>query len=269
MGLKKVRIANLPPEVPNSTVRDTLAQYGEVREITEHQLTKAYRYHVSNGIRIVGMSLRKHLPSHMNIVNNRVLVSYEGIPATCYGCGETGHQYHECPERKPIPNNDEVTSPNAWADIVARTADKPGPSVMVETQTYDPCTERTETPGEMARDTYTRHSNDSPHGELGQDPVHVSETPTGGDVQGATQPSQRVVKWSETPVLPFGDVVQDVTEGPYGQQGHTPQPSETGGPIPCGVDGEAFDSSNCTMEETLDVTTDNPNLSDEDILPRP
>jgi hypothetical protein len=97
----------------------------------------------------------------------------------------------------------------------------------------------------------------------------VSETPTGGDVQGATQPSQRVVKWSETPDLPLGDVVQDVTEGPYGQQGHTPQPSETGGPIPCGVGGEAFDSSNCTLEETLDVTTDNRNLSDEEILPRP
>jgi hypothetical protein len=78
MGLKKVRIANLPPEVPNRTVRDTLAQFGEVRERTEGQWTKAYRYQVSNGIRIVEMSLRKHSPSHMNITNNRALVSYEG-----------------------------------------------------------------------------------------------------------------------------------------------------------------------------------------------
>jgi hypothetical protein len=35
MGLKKVRIANLPPEIPDRMVRDTLAQYGEVRAITE------------------------------------------------------------------------------------------------------------------------------------------------------------------------------------------------------------------------------------------
>jgi hypothetical protein len=111
MGLKKVRIANLPPEVPDGTVRDTLAQYGEVRAITEDQWTKGYRYQVSNGIRIVEMSLRKHLPSHMNIANKRGLVSYEGHPSTCYGCRDTGHQYHECPQWKPTPNNDEAMSP--------------------------------------------------------------------------------------------------------------------------------------------------------------
>jgi hypothetical protein len=109
MGLKKVRIANLPPEIPDRMVRDTLAQYGGVRAITEEQWTKAYGYRVSNGVRIVEMSLQKHLPSHMNIANNRVLVSYEGQPSTCYGCGDTGHQYQDCSQRKSIPTNDKVT----------------------------------------------------------------------------------------------------------------------------------------------------------------
>jgi hypothetical protein len=37
MGLKKVRIANLLPEVPDRTMRDTLAHYDEVRAITVEQ----------------------------------------------------------------------------------------------------------------------------------------------------------------------------------------------------------------------------------------
>jgi hypothetical protein len=85
MGLKKLKIADVPLEVPDRTMRDTLAQYGEVKAITEDQWTKAYRYQVSNGIRIVEISLRKHLPSHMNIANNRILVSNEVQSSNCYG----------------------------------------------------------------------------------------------------------------------------------------------------------------------------------------
>jgi len=31
MGIRKVRIANLSPEVPDSTIRDNLVKYGEVK----------------------------------------------------------------------------------------------------------------------------------------------------------------------------------------------------------------------------------------------
>ena len=45
MGILKVRIANLPPEVPDRTIRDNLAKYGEVKDIKEnygqrHAVTK-------------------------------------------------------------------------------------------------------------------------------------------------------------------------------------------------------------------------------------
>jgi hypothetical protein len=52
MGIRKVRIANLPPEVPVRTIKDNLAEYGEVKDIKEELWKKAYRYKVSNGIRI-------------------------------------------------------------------------------------------------------------------------------------------------------------------------------------------------------------------------
>jgi hypothetical protein len=120
MGIKKIRIANLPPEVPDRTLRDILTTCGVVKSITEEQWMKAYRYEVSNGIRIVEMAIRKHLPSTMHIANNRILVPYEGQPATCYGCGGLGHQYQGCPQRRQAMQRHDVTTPTTWTNVVTR-----------------------------------------------------------------------------------------------------------------------------------------------------
>jgi hypothetical protein len=44
MGVRRIRLANLPPEV--------LAQYGEAKQVNEDSWSQAYRYPVSNGMRI-------------------------------------------------------------------------------------------------------------------------------------------------------------------------------------------------------------------------
>ena len=49
MGIRKVRIANLPSEVPDRTIRDNLSKYGEMKDIKEELWTKAYSYKVSKG----------------------------------------------------------------------------------------------------------------------------------------------------------------------------------------------------------------------------
>jgi hypothetical protein len=117
MGFRKVRIANLLPTVPDRTIRDNLPKYREVKDIKEDLWTKAYRYKISNGIRIVEMNLKLHLPSHMIIAGHRVLVLYEGQPSTCYACNKSGHQYQDCPNRKRIVPP-KTLSTSAWADVV-------------------------------------------------------------------------------------------------------------------------------------------------------
>jgi hypothetical protein len=62
MGMRKIRIANLPPEVNDRMIKDILVKYGEVREIKEEQWARTYRYEVSNGIRIVGASNSTYRP---------------------------------------------------------------------------------------------------------------------------------------------------------------------------------------------------------------
>ena len=44
MGVRRIRIANLPPEVPDRTIREMLTKYDEVNDITEDAWSRAYRY---------------------------------------------------------------------------------------------------------------------------------------------------------------------------------------------------------------------------------
>jgi hypothetical protein len=84
MAVRRIRLANLPPEVTDRTIRGALNPYGEVTEIHEDSWSSAYRYPVYNGIRIAVTKLKNHLPSHIIIAATRVLITYEGQPPTCY-----------------------------------------------------------------------------------------------------------------------------------------------------------------------------------------
>jgi hypothetical protein len=148
MGIKKIRIASLPPEVTENMIRDNLTKYGEVKNIRDEIWTSAYRYKVYNGIRIVDMKLKKHLPSHMAIAGNDALISYDGQPPTCYRCNETGHQQQDCPRRKRVgpPANDAANS--TWADIVAHNTKETHPAISKQAikTTHDTCSEEPSIP---------------------------------------------------------------------------------------------------------------------------
>ena len=73
---------------------------------------------VYNGIRLAEITLQKHIPSHMIILGNCVLLPYEGQPITCYGCNQPGHQFIECPYKKTTVNNRITTDKNTWAHVV-------------------------------------------------------------------------------------------------------------------------------------------------------
>ena len=100
MGTKPIRIANLPPEVPNDTLRATLAPFGKDLYIQAEMWSKVYRYSVSNSIRLVTIMLTRHVTSHLNVAGYRGFLSYEGQPDTWYSCGEDGHMYQGCTTRQ-------------------------------------------------------------------------------------------------------------------------------------------------------------------------
>ena len=64
LGIKRVRITNLP-EIFDGAIKMGMSKYGEIKEIQEETWSRAYRYSVANGIRIVVISLTQHIPSHV------------------------------------------------------------------------------------------------------------------------------------------------------------------------------------------------------------
>jgi hypothetical protein len=97
LGGRRIRIANLPPEMPRMTIIRALETYGKVGDIKVEMWSQIYHYKVSNGVLVVDIELTQHIPSHLTNGGYRALVSYDGQPTTCYACNELGHLIQICP----------------------------------------------------------------------------------------------------------------------------------------------------------------------------
>jgi hypothetical protein len=78
--VRRITVAGLPTEISDRNLRDFMSTYSDVKTITQELWSRAYRYPVSKGIRIVEIGLKSHIPSHMMVVGYRLLISYEGQP---------------------------------------------------------------------------------------------------------------------------------------------------------------------------------------------
>jgi hypothetical protein len=102
LGTKRIRVANLPPEASNDTLKAALAPYGKIMNIQNERWSKVHRHPVDNGDRQVTMVLSRYAPSRLTVGGQQVLLSYDGQPPTCYGCGKSGHMYQGCPTRRKV-----------------------------------------------------------------------------------------------------------------------------------------------------------------------
>jgi hypothetical protein len=118
LGTRRVRIANLPPEIKDKVIRGVISKYGDVKDVTESYWSRIYRYKVSTGVRIVEITLKTRVPSQMIMAGHRVLITYDGKPTTCYGCNEHGHQYVECPYRGTTTSTPTSVPADSWTHVV-------------------------------------------------------------------------------------------------------------------------------------------------------
>lgn len=70
-----IRIHDLSPQMPNTTISDYLQQYGKVISIT-NEVWKNYFAGLPNGVRVVRMRMEKPVPSHIKIDDQPSLVTY-------------------------------------------------------------------------------------------------------------------------------------------------------------------------------------------------
>ncbi|KAJ4447109.1 hypothetical protein ANN_09109 [Periplaneta americana] len=95
-----MRIFNVPPEVENNLVNQSLSQYGTVKTIRAELWSTQYKFPVNNGVRAVRIEMQKHIPSKLIIGGYTAVIHYPGQPQLCYICGESSHLRSECPRRK-------------------------------------------------------------------------------------------------------------------------------------------------------------------------
>jgi hypothetical protein len=67
LGYKKIRDANLPPEILDDTLSVIFAPFGQVLNFQNEMWARMYRYTVANGVRQINMTLTQHVPSHLLI----------------------------------------------------------------------------------------------------------------------------------------------------------------------------------------------------------
>jgi len=106
--------------VEDKTLKMALGAFGEIRVIQPEIWPNAYRYGVSNGVRVVSISLVKHIPSHVVVAGYRALISYEGQPTTSYSFNEPGHLQTACPHRRRERAESRPATTASWAEVAAR-----------------------------------------------------------------------------------------------------------------------------------------------------
>lgn len=162
LGVRHVRVFNLPFEVRNDTIVRCLSPFGDVLAITKEKWSDAYYFQVENGIRSVQMVVKKHIPSFVLMNGHRAFITYHGQPQTCSHCGGVGHYRNQCPRRRPaqLPRDDGALPSFA---SVAATARLPVPTAPLPSTA----------PGAEAMDTTSSSTVTIPTTDLTRPAVHV------------------------------------------------------------------------------------------------
>ena len=97
-----IRLMDVPFEASGTAITAALQPYGKVlqvrRERYANSVEKDYFSTLTGAITVV-MIVEKHVPSHLRISDQRVLVKYHGQPQTCYVCNQPGHVAAACNAR--------------------------------------------------------------------------------------------------------------------------------------------------------------------------
>lgn len=100
LGLKLLRVRNLPTELPAGELKRVLGEFGRVLDMKmECYGEKSGLAGVLTGVRLVRMEPDRHVPNFVTVGTVTAYVEYFGQPKTCSVCGSTAHLRAACDQR--------------------------------------------------------------------------------------------------------------------------------------------------------------------------
>lgn len=111
LGTQLVRVFDLPMELDNKVIAESLKPYGKVKGLKIEVWASAdLPFKVPNGVRQVTIELDRHIPSYVHVPKHgKVLMKYTDQPQTCSICDSPKHFRLTCPNKRqpggwrPIP----------------------------------------------------------------------------------------------------------------------------------------------------------------------
>ncbi|KAJ4446529.1 hypothetical protein ANN_13225 [Periplaneta americana] len=94
-----VRIFNLPPEIPNIIISNTLSKYGQIHDIRSEKWNDQYPLPVNNGVKAIKMDIKIPIPTLLKIGMYTASLNYPGQIQVCFRCGEPGHFKQDCKQQ--------------------------------------------------------------------------------------------------------------------------------------------------------------------------
>ena len=125
-----VRVLDLPWRMPHSAVMKALSPYGTFVGDMEYEFWRRNnkRLNVSNGTRVVKMTVTKNIPSFLNIEGCAAVVTYPSQQRTCAWCNGP-HLVKDCQKKKEKREK-------TWASI-ARGPQSPPPTPLITPSVAD------------------------------------------------------------------------------------------------------------------------------------
>lgn len=94
-GAVTVRVCDLPPSMPHSTVGNFMMRFGDVLSI-QNERWKNYFGGVYNGVRVLQMRIKTSIPSFISIENQTATVLHPNQTKTCKYCSRAVHPNQKC-----------------------------------------------------------------------------------------------------------------------------------------------------------------------------
>lgn len=139
-----VRVHDLPPHMPHTTVMDFMEQYGSVISITRERWRHFFPG-IYNGVRVLQMKLERQIPSFVTINGETTLVTYRNQPKTCRFCGRAAHPKEKCSKPSTASNEDQPSKPQPSNN---NHLTDPVDSIATATASSDPVPARRDDPAQ-------------------------------------------------------------------------------------------------------------------------